>query len=380
MKDIKNVRICGLSDVGQSRSRNEDAFLIGNVVERTGFVSMGFDLKSLAGNEQGFLVAAADGMGGLSGGDVASRLALNIFSRHYYARTYLNTPADQVMETIRDSILAAHRILQEASSQKPEYRNMGTTLVGLNIVGGKFFRFHAGDSRLYRLRNSRLQQITKDHSLVQILLDTGKLKPDQVEGFARKNEITNTLGAGTACRPEIVQMLDVASGDLLILCSDGLFNMLDFFETPPKYKMLMQLLDQIKSREGELVQCSDKLFNELEGLKARLGPQTELPLQPVKNVPQIDGYDETQEYIISDLDTELPPLPSETGFELNHFLSYLQGWQQKLELFLSEEQKNPLTEILNQPIDLEEKTHLLIKRANERTSKDNVTVVMIEVN
>ncbi len=360
MSDIQSLNICGISDVGRTRTRNEDAFLVGNIVERTGFVSLGLDMKSFSIKEQGFLVAVADGMGGMGGGDVASVLGLGAFSRHYYSRTYPEASPDEVMESIKLSALEAHRTVSETSKKNPGKGNMGTTLVGMTVINGRFYSFNVGDSRLYRFRNGSLKQISKDHSLVQMLIDSGKLSEEEAENFSRKNEITNSIGAGTTCKPEI-KLLDPGEtmpGDVFLLCSDGLSNMLDIIEMPLEYDALSQLFVQSGAKEKELGAvkkqlCTgeyfDRLISVLEGIDTALSTESsrKVLLEVCESVSRIQAK--------------------------------WQGWQQLLSIFLAEKEQNPIEEIMKQPIDLDNQAKILIDAANDRKSKDNVTAVLMEL-
>lgn len=360
MSPIEKIRICGISDTGKTRSENQDAFLIGNTIERTGTVSIELDMKSHALREQGFLIAVADGMGGMSSGDVASTLGLEIFTRTYYSRSNAGAEKGDVIETMKTSFSEAHRVLMETSQQNEVLRNMGTTIVGLNIHNGNFYRYHAGDSRLYRFRDEELVQLTKDHSLVQLLVDSGKLNEDEAMNFSRRHEITNSVGAGTTCEPEIALMKpgDARPGDIFLLCSDGLSNELDRPEMPKEYEALGQLLAQSAIKEREF----DKVIREL-----CLG----------------DFYD-TLASTLEGIDSALKSGSAQKKLEnicksMHQIHSNWQAWHQVLSIFLGNIEQNMLTEIMARSSNLIDKTRELINAANDLESKDNVTAVLIEI-
>lgn len=215
----------GLTDVGRSRKRNEDCYDVSNEIG---------------------LAVVCDGMGGHAGGDVASRTAAETIVDFVYEyepsslevnaaesdseRTQAGPmavePAVQsAVQTIRAAVHLANRKLVQLNQERgyPDGRGMGTTVVGLWRVEGsdKLVAFHAGDSRLYRLRRGELRQLTRDHSLYQIWLDNGQ------RGQApHKNIIVRALGTSENVDPEIsVHVIDPS--DIYLLCSDGLTGMVN---------------------------------------------------------------------------------------------------------------------------------------------------------
>jgi len=353
MSNIEKIHICGISDVGKKRSRNEDAFLIGNIVERTSVVSLSLDMDSLSIQEQGLLIAVADGMGGMGGGHIASTLGLYAFSRHYYSDTYPKLSANQVMEIIKTSVLAAHQKISEEAEKNPLLMNMGTTVVGLNIFKNHFFRFHAGDSRLYHFHNNMLQQITRDHSLVQVLLDAGKLEKDEIKNFSRKNEIINSVGAGIDCHPEIAMLNreEVQSGDIFLLCSDGVSNMLDHSEVPEELAEIKHSLEQLRAKESGVEKIKDQWCM---------------------------GEEQESEPVISKSDN-LKKKAADICNGISRFYDNWQGGEKKLTSFLSSKEVNPIQEVLRQPLCIEDKARFLIQLANDRNADDNLTVVLVEL-
>jgi protein phosphatase len=191
----------GQTDIGRVRTRNEDHWEI----------------------EAGLgLALVCDGMGGHAGGDIASRTAAAVICEtiREHCRDGVPSDTDAAVSILRTAIRLANRRLHALNRERgfAEGRGMGTTLVGLWCPTGddQLIAFHAGDSRLYRLRHGALAQLTRDHSLYQMWLDGGGL------GAApHKNIITSALGSSEQVDPEIV-IHDVAVGDLYLLCSDGL--------------------------------------------------------------------------------------------------------------------------------------------------------------
>ena len=193
------LEFAGLSDVGRSRSRNEDSF----------------DLKPEAG-----LAVVCDGMGGHAGGDIASRTVVEVVVESIL-RDGKSGPDAAAL--IRAAIQRANHRLVTLNQQRgfPEGRGMGTTVVGLWRIAGtnRVLVFHAGDSRLYRLRAGELRQLTRDHSLYQAWLDAGG------HGQApHRNIIIRALGTTADADPDIETQV-VSPGDLFLICTDGLSGM-----------------------------------------------------------------------------------------------------------------------------------------------------------
>jgi PPM family protein phosphatase len=187
----------GVTDAGRKRRRNEDAY----VVEPP-------------------LFAVADGMGGAQAGEVASRLAVAAF-REFHEADELE-PAERVTAIIRE----ANRRIYERAREDAKASGMGTTVTAALLAGTAIAIGHVGDSRAYRLRDGRLEQLTEDHSLVADLVRSGRLTQEEADTHPQRSVITRALGTD----PEVdVDSFDVAvePGDVFLLCSDGLTTMVD---------------------------------------------------------------------------------------------------------------------------------------------------------
>ena len=192
---LRIVEQAGLTDVGRQRHANEDAFF-----------------------RQAPLFAIADGMGGAQAGEVASRIAVETFEGSGEA---ISAPERRLEELVRE----ANRRIYDAAQSDEALRGMGTTLTSAFVGDDEVSIGHVGDSRAYRLRGGRLEQLTHDHSLVAELERTGQLEPGQAEHHPQKSIITRALG------PEPDVQVDThthgaRSGDVYLLCSDGLTSML----------------------------------------------------------------------------------------------------------------------------------------------------------
>ena len=164
------------------------------------------------------LFVVADGMGGHAGGDVASALAVQHLSR--LDRAY--TSVDEARETLFTNILEAGRELTSTVEEHPELTGMGTTVSAMIRVGSQMVIAHIGDSRIYRLREGVLEQITSDHTFVQRLVDSGRITPEEAAVHPRRSVLMRVLGDVDA-EPEVdTHVVDTQPGDRWLLCSDGL--------------------------------------------------------------------------------------------------------------------------------------------------------------
>ena len=188
-------RTAALSHVGKIRANNQDSGYAGE-----------------------HLFAVADGMGGHAGGDVASALAIQAIA--HTDRTY--DSVDEAEQVLSQALLEANQELAETVFEHPELTGMGTTVSGLIRVGNQVVIAHIGDSRIYRFREGSLEQITKDHTFVQRLVDSGRITPEEAAVHPRRSVLMRVLG-DVDLNPEIDTMvLETEPGDRWLLCSDGL--------------------------------------------------------------------------------------------------------------------------------------------------------------
>lgn len=200
------------SKVGCVRSQNEDMVLLGSHFVRNDAFSTRVDLT----NSDRYIMAVADGMGGHNRGDVASSDALHNLE-FYFHDLPTGLSSESVKAKFEDWLDSINNIIDSKGRSDEQYRGMGTTLVGLAFYEGKFFTLNCGDSRLYRFRDGDLVQLTSDHSLSNMLGSS-----------QHSNVITNCIGGGaTSSFIDIVNITDdIKEGDVYMLCSDGLSDML----------------------------------------------------------------------------------------------------------------------------------------------------------
>lgn len=194
------------------------------------------------------LFLVADGMGGHKAGDLASRLCVEEVVKRI-RETDKMTP----VSVFEQAVDAANKTVYERSMTDRALSGMGTTLVGATILGNTAYIVNIGDSRLYHAR-SVLRQITVDHSLVEEMLQSGEIKKEEMRTHPNKNIITRALGTDSYVRPDCFE-IEVEQGDVLLLCSDGLSNMLEDNEME---KILQECGEDIQKAGERLVERANK--------------------------------------------------------------------------------------------------------------------------
>lgn len=205
------LEIASCTDPGMVRSHNED---------------------SIASDREKGLVVLADGMGGYNAGEVASGMATTVIVTELQQLLEKRGPSEidgqdgqaVVQRLLREQIAKANTSIYQASQSQPQYAGMGTTLVVALFYDNKMTVAHIGDSRLYRLRADEFTQVTKDHSLLQEQIDSGMITPQQAKLSQNKNLVTRALGIDAMVEPEIHEY-ETQPGDIYLLCSDGLCDM-----------------------------------------------------------------------------------------------------------------------------------------------------------
>ena len=202
----------GRTDQGITRKDNQDFFQV----------------EELAGN----LLAAVvcDGVGGAKAGNVASKLAAEAFIGFLAGQPGALSDDELAGDAMTDAVMAANRVVYETAKTQGEYRGMGTTLVGA-VVGKKEDAWQAsiinvGDSRAYHISDGRAIQITKDHSLVEDMITRGEITREEAWGHPNRNLITRVVGTDSKVNRDIYRV-DLKEGDRLLLCSDGLTDLVN---------------------------------------------------------------------------------------------------------------------------------------------------------
>ena len=198
----------GLTDPGCVREQNQDAYHMEQLDRNT------------------LLCVVCDGMGGAKSGNVASSLAVDVFVEEVRRTWVSGMDREKTDRMLEAAVKLANFTVFDQAQQFEEFRGMGTTLVAVLIQGKAVTVIHVGDSRAYRVGRNGIQPLTTDHSLVQMMLQRGELTPEQARTYPGKNFITRAIGTESVVKCDFSH-LDVERGDSLLLCSDGLSNLLD---------------------------------------------------------------------------------------------------------------------------------------------------------
>lgn len=198
----------GLTDKGCVRKMNQDAF----------------EIKQLDRNT--LLCVVCDGMGGAKSGNVASSLAVDVFVGEVTRTWTSNMDWDKMDMILKNALKLANFTVYDQAMQFEEFGGMGTTLVAALIHGKKASFLNVGDSRAYAINKDGIRQITRDHSLVQMMVDRGELTPEMAKTYPSKNLITRAVGTEPVVLCDLFRQ-EMRRGDFILLCSDGLSNMMD---------------------------------------------------------------------------------------------------------------------------------------------------------
>ena len=201
--------MASLTDVGCQRANNEDSVLYWepDSVEEYG--------------RKGRLAVVADGMGGYEGGQEASRLAVET-ARQVYDSAVDHDP----QKALTQGLQAAHENIQRYGEEHLEFQGMGTTCTAIAIVDRQLYFAHVGDSRLYLIRNGSISRLTRDHSYVGRLVESGVVRSEDAESHPQRHILTAALGSGREVTPDVPEHpIPLEPDDTLILCTDGLWSL-----------------------------------------------------------------------------------------------------------------------------------------------------------
>jgi protein phosphatase len=241
MKVRTGIEVSVQSDIGCQRQNNEDSF---------GYWEPEDDQQFLS---KGRLAVVADGMGGYEGGQEASRLAVETL-----VEVYRDFGGDDPQAALVEALQTAHEQIRQYSFAHPELRGMGTTCTAAAIVQDALYYVHVGDTRLYLIRDGEITRVTRDHSYVGRLVESGMISPEEAENHPQRNILTAALGTNpdlimdSPGRPEPLRPEDV-----LLICSDGLWGLVRDSE----------ILDAVENKSAE--QAGRKL---IELARERGGP------------------------------------------------------------------------------------------------------------
>ncbi len=223
----------GISDIGKIRKDNEDSYYV-----------KAYDDKHM-------LAIVADGMGGHSGGKQASAIAVESIAEYFNSNMskISGYTSRKIKQAMIDSVKEANKSVYDFSRENSELCGMGTTIVVCYISEDKVYTVSAGDSRMYII-NDAIKQITRDHSLVNELLELGMISPNQAKNHPKKNIITKAVGAENSIEPD-VYMEKLKNDDTILLCTDGLTNMIE-----------NETITEIINSGNELSECANSLVEQ----------------------------------------------------------------------------------------------------------------------
>jgi PPM family protein phosphatase len=215
------MRLFGRTDVGQIREHNEDNFLVADLTRKSRSL-MESDRDQAVG-DWGSVAGVCDGMGGAAAGEIASQLAVDIIYEHLSKGEPPRQQDDLARRLVHAVEEAGSRIFNEARADRTR-RGMGTTATIAALMDSRLFIAQVGDSRAYVLRGDKLVQVSRDQSLVNQLIEAGQLTEEEAETFEHNNIILQALGTAETVQVDLTYV-DLARGDRLLLCSDGLSGM-----------------------------------------------------------------------------------------------------------------------------------------------------------
>ncbi|MDE6876083.1 MAG: Stp1/IreP family PP2C-type Ser/Thr phosphatase [Lachnospiraceae bacterium] len=227
------MKTYSVTDIGQKRKTNQD------------YVYCRKEKLGILPN----LFIVADGMGGHNAGDFASRFAVEEFVRQVG-----EGEGKTLIQTMEEAVNRANRLLIEQAEERPELKGMGTTFVAATIDGEDMYVANIGDSRLYLIGQEEIMQITQDHSLVEEMIRRGELRREEARFHPNKNVITRAMGANVGVVPDFFEV-PLREGDIILLCSDGLSNMMDDREI---FSVVRQNQGDIEKAGSELLRLANE--------------------------------------------------------------------------------------------------------------------------
>jgi PPM family protein phosphatase len=243
------VHVLGRTDVGRTREHNEDAFLVADL--SAGTIAEQAEAVTYTLGPRGALFMVADGLGGAAAGEIASGMAVDIVlqeMRRTWANAVSNDP-DTFAHSLKRACDLANARIYEYAMKNPDHRGLGTTATIAGLLGDTLYLVQVGDSRAYIVREGVAQQITKDQSLMQRLIEAGELTPEEAEQSERKNIILQALGPEPTIKIDLTHQ-PVRRGDMLVLCTDGLSG-----------QVRKEEIARVVAQERDLAEAGQTLIN-----------------------------------------------------------------------------------------------------------------------
>jgi len=215
--------VVGVTDIGLQRSLNEDHILVGRFIKNRGVIGLRLHADDDFLAAYGMLFAVADGIGGAQGGEVASRLALQVFDRHFYSFEKATADAVALADALAISGKRANDTILQMAASRSECRDMGCTLAGVCLTPSGYLVYSAGDSRVYRCRRY-LQQLTEDDTVTALAQRLGNMTSEEAKTSCRRHTLINSLGT-PSYQLRVSEVKEFRDGERLLISSDGLHDL-----------------------------------------------------------------------------------------------------------------------------------------------------------
>ena len=250
------IHVFGRTDIGRIRDHNEDSFLVADLSASN--ASLQPEVRTHLVGTRGSLLMVADGLGGAAAGEIASDLAINTVYAEMQERWMKSERGDaqSFAVALKGAAEAANAKIYAYALEHPEHRGLGTTATIVGVLGDTAFVAQVGDSRAYVIRDGEAQQITKDQSLMQRLVEAGELTQEEADRSARRNIILQALGPEPSVRIDLTHQ-KLRQNDAIVLCTDGLSGLVKKEEiaavvdtTPDLVEACKQLIDRANENGG----------------------------------------------------------------------------------------------------------------------------------
>ncbi len=234
---LEGISAAILSDIGCTRTNNEDGAIIC------------YPENESVWRKKGIIFILTDGMGGHNSGEVASELALTTFGDSYY------NASGNIVESLKEAFISANNFIYETAQTNDAYIGMGTTLTAIVILNENLYLAHIGDSRAYLFRNENVVQLSKDHTVVQQLIDMGEISAEEALNHPQKNMLLCALGTKPEIEPDIFKIeMQLGHEDIILLCSDGLYEFVSNYEI----SAILSTVNNIEVMANRLVDLAKK--------------------------------------------------------------------------------------------------------------------------
>ncbi len=220
---MKTLSVASYTDIGLRRTINEDHILVGRIIKNRGGMSLSLSCDDDFLSAYGLLFAVADGIGGARAGEVASRLALQVFDHHFYSFVKASIEETSFVDALTASGKRANDAILQMSAARQECSDMGCTLSGVCLTLSGYVFFSAGDSRVYRFRRY-LQQLTEDDTVTAQAVRLGSMTREEAEVSNQRHSLINSLGS-SSFQLRVSQVKELRDGERLLISSDGLHDL-----------------------------------------------------------------------------------------------------------------------------------------------------------